>query len=121
LPELEEMVAQPVSLLDELMELEGVESVLVVSKTDAEARVEARGLANSERWAGWLGAAWRDLSQLGQRLRVGEVVELEAATRSSRLVSARKGDRQVSVGFRRSLSLEKARETLREVWEKWES
>lgn len=108
------------SPLAELAQFSGVEYVLLV-KAGEKPVVDSWGLEGAEQTAAWVARTTRDFRALGDTLRAGQLLRLEAVGPQTHLAVAAGKESELCVGFHRSLSLEIVRDTMRKIVAKWAS
>jgi CheY-like chemotaxis protein len=112
--------ATPVSPLAGLTRFHGVEFVVSVS-SNAGTEFEAWGLDNAEQLAGWTHTAMEKFGALGDKLQAGMLNRLDGRGPTQNLSAAARGERELCVGFYRSLPAEAVRQTMEQILSKWAS
>jgi CheY-like chemotaxis protein len=111
--------ASPVSPLATLTSQPGVEFIVC---TDANGQPTGSwGIESPERIALWAKASTDALRSLGEKLQAGPLAVVGATSSQRQLAIVPKPDRSLAVGFRRSLSHEQVKETLKTIVAKWAS
>jgi CheY-like chemotaxis protein len=109
------------SLLAPLTRFEGVEFLLTVP-TDEKAPFDSWALENAQQLATWARATHRKLSELGDKLDVGALVQVSGFGLQRHWALAHDGQKGLlCVGFRRTLPAEKVDQTMKHVFTKWVS
>lgn len=109
-----------VSRLLALSRIDGVEFLLAVPG-EASEPVDSWGLENAEPMAAWARHSQKRLRQLGEKLQAGELTQLEGFSLQRHVAIAARGTTDVCVGFKRTLSAEQVRETMKSILIKWAS
>lgn len=107
------------SALAELAAFSGVEFVLTLG-SDRE-KFDSWGLENSEKIADWVRVNTRNLRELGEMLNAGQLQRVEGSGSQRYIVTASSKDRELCVGFHRSMSQDIMRETMKKIVAKWVS
>lgn len=110
----------PVSRVVSLSRIDGVEFLLAIPEDEAKP-LESWGLEDTEPASGWVRKTQKRLAGLGQKLQAGELNQLEGFSLQRHLAIARRGDTDICVGFKRTLSAEQVRETMKAILIKWAS
>jgi CheY-like chemotaxis protein len=113
-------VSGSATLLAELSQLDGVEFVLAIGG-DEEKSQDFWGLENPKPMAGWTRATLENFRQLGDRLQVGQLQQIEAAGPHRKIALATCGQTELAVGFPPDFGAEPLRETMKNVLTKWAS
>ena len=108
------------SPLAEITQMEGVEFVLAL-KPEAQSAVEARGLENPERMAGWTRQILERFRGLGERLQAGPLDQLEGFGPQRHVALGRQGETDLCVGWRNSFAPAQVRELMKKVLTLWVS
>jgi CheY-like chemotaxis protein len=98
---------------------EGVEFVLEVS--DEGKRIESWGAENVEPLTDWVRATFKGLRHLGEKLKIGQANYLQGMGLQRHVVVALNGDKQLCIGFNRSLASFDVRENMKKILTKWDS
>lgn len=106
--------------LAELSRFHGVEFVLSLSSTD-ERRFTSWGLDNAEQVAAWAQGTLEGFRSLGERLQAGLLHRLDGHGPMQNLALASRSERELCVGFHRSLPAETIHETMQKIVNKWAS
>ncbi|HEX5220194.1 MAG TPA: response regulator [Verrucomicrobiae bacterium] len=101
-----------------LADSEGVEFVL---KSNADKRIDSRGLENPERLAGWSRRSLERFSALGETLHVGAVEQITGIGMQRHVALAHKNNSDVCVGWQHTLSVGEIRERMKKVLTLWAS
>jgi len=110
----------PVSALNALAQVDGVEFVLSTKSGDEDkTRFEARGLENPDRIAGWSRHTVERFRALGEQLQSGPLEQIEGLGPQRHVALSPRGDTQFCVGWRHSLELEEIRDRMRKVLALW--
>lgn len=112
--------AAPTSGLAALVQVEEVEFVLSASAVEPR-KYEARGLESPERLAGWAHASLDRFATLGERLQAGPLEQINGLGPQRHVALARRGDAELCVGWRHTLSGEAVRERMKKVLALWAS
>jgi CheY-like chemotaxis protein len=104
----------------ELSRFRGVEFVLSVAANDPSA-TESWGLDNAEPLASWTRQTMKGLRELGETLQAGILNRVDGRGSMQNVAAASRGDRELCVGFYRSLPVETVRETMQKIVTKWAS
>jgi CheY-like chemotaxis protein len=110
----------PSSALAELSHFHGVEFVLAVSSSDR-TQYTSWGLDNAEQLAAWTQNAMEGFRALGETLQVGMLNRMDARGSMQNVAIASRGERELCIGFHRSLPSEIVRETTKKILTKWAS
>ncbi len=105
---------------DEVMEIDGVEFVLSRDLREG-GRLEARGLENSERMGAWMTNTLQRLTELGEELHAGPIDQVDGTGTQRHVTLARKGQTDICVSWKTTLSLGRARELSKKVFPLWAS
>lgn len=108
------------SALAELAGFSGVEFVLVASVAEKQ-KQESWGLENPEKIADWVRLNTKNFRMLGETLNAGQLNRMEGAGPQRYVVTASSKERELCVGFHRSLSQDIMRDTMRKIVAKWVS
>ena len=106
------------SHLADLSKVDGVEFLQLVAAEGKEAR-ESWGVENPDQLADWSREMHRLFDHVGEKLNVGEVVQIEGFGLQRHVALARRGDAILCAGFRRTFSQEQVRESMKTVLIKW--
>jgi hypothetical protein len=79
------------------------------------------GLENAGPIAVWARRTQKRLRELGEKLHTGDLKQIEGLGLQRHVGIASRGDTQLCVGFRRTLSAEQLHETLKNISTKWAS
>ena len=101
-----------------LAESEGVEFVL---KSNADQRLDSRGLENPERLAGWSRQCLERFSDLGETLHVGAVEQITGLGMQRHVALAHKNNTDVCVGWQHTLNAGEIRDRMKKVLTLWAS
>ena len=101
-----------------LAESEGVEFVL---KSNADKRLDSRGLENPERLAGWSRQSLERFNTLGESLHVGAVEQITGIGMQRHVALAHKNNTDVCVGWQHTLNVGEIRERMKKVLTLWAS
>jgi CheY-like chemotaxis protein len=115
-----ESVPEAKSKMAVLSRFHGVEFVLAVGSNDA-SQFEAWGLENAERLASWTQSTAQGFRDLGETLQAGILNRLDGRGPMQNIALASRGDRELCVGFYRSLPAETMRQTMQQIVHKWAS
>jgi CheY-like chemotaxis protein len=113
-------VSAPVSPLDRVSEVPGVEFVLVL-KTGTSGGQEARGLENPERMAQWARESLRRFQELGEQLHAGPLEMLTAVGPQRHVTLSLQGDVQFCIGWRNTVAQDTLRDRNKKVVALWAS
>jgi CheY-like chemotaxis protein len=108
------------SALAGLSRFHGVEFLVSVS-SNAPSEVESWGLDNAEQVALWTQNTMRKFRVLGERLQAGMLNRIDGRGPMQNVSAASRGEKELCVGFYRSLPAEAVRQTLQEMLSKWAS
>jgi CheY-like chemotaxis protein len=109
------------SVLSPLTRFDGVEFVLAVPP-DEKAPCDAWGLEDPPQLANWARSTYRRLSDLGDKLETGAIVQINGFGLQRHWSLARDPQKGLlCVGFRRTLAPEKVDETMKHIFTKWVS
>ncbi|MEO6035468.1 MAG: response regulator [Verrucomicrobiota bacterium] len=108
------------SPLAALSKVDGVEFVLTVPADEKNPPL-SWGLENSGPVAIWTRETQKRLRDLGERLQAGDLKQVEGLGLQQHIGIASRGDTELCVGFRRSLSADQLYETLKNISIKWAS
>jgi CheY-like chemotaxis protein len=112
--------APTAAALLELSRFRGVEFVLTVASDDRNA-TESWGLDNVEPLASWTQETMKGLRSIGETLQAGILNRVDGRGPLQNIAAASRGDRELCVGFYRSLPVETVRETMQKIVTKWAS
>ena len=104
--------------LTTLAETEGVEFVL---KSNADKRLDSRGLENPERLAAWSRKTLERFRDLGETLHVGDVEQVTGLGMQRNIALAHKNNTDVCVGWQHTLNAADIRERMKKVLTLWAS
>ena len=104
--------------LTALAETEGVEFVL---KSNAEKRLDSRGLENPERLATWSRRTLERFRDLGETLHLGDVEQVTGLGMQRNIALAHKNNTDVCVGWQHTLNAADIRERMKKVLTLWAS
>lgn len=108
------------SPLAALSRVDGVEFVMTVpAKEDMPS--DSWGLENAGPIAVWARQTQKRLRELGEKLQTGDLKQIEGLGLQRHVGIASRGDTQLCVGFRRTLSADQLHETLKNISTKWAS
>jgi CheY-like chemotaxis protein len=113
-----ETAAQPTSVTAEIARVSGVEFVLRVM-AEKKQSVESWGLENVEQMSDWVRFVGQRFQALGERLQFGQFRQLEGFGLQRHVAVTSQADTGLCVGFRRTLSPEQVRETMKHIVSKW--
>ena len=108
------------SLLAELSRFHGVEFVLQVASED-KAQFASWGLDNAEQLAAWTQSIMEGFRSLGETLQAGTLNRLDGRGAIQNVAIASRGEKELCVGFHRSLTLDTVRDTTQKILSKWVS
>ena len=108
------------SPLAALSRIEGVEFVMTVPADEKNAPT-SWGLENSTPLATWTRQTQKRLRDLGEKLQAGDLKQVEGLGFQRHVGIASRGDTELCVGFRRTLSADQLYETLKNISIKWAS
>ena len=108
------------SPLAALSKIDGVEFVLTVP-ADAKSEPLSWGLENSGPVAIWTRQTQKRLRELGEKLQAGDLKQVEGLGLQRHIGIASRGDTELCVGFKRSLTADELYETLKNISIKWAS
>jgi CheY-like chemotaxis protein len=115
----DEQQGPAVSVIASLARTEGVEFVLQLSNDGK--KNESWGVEHAEPLAEWIHETWKGFHQLGERLRIGEITHLHGIGLQRHAAISGQAERQLCVGFKRTLTAMEVRETMKKIKEKWVS
>jgi CheY-like chemotaxis protein len=98
----------------------GLEFAVRIRPSD-KAKIDSWGLENPAQMADWVRGVTQRLRSLGDRLHAGQLQSIDAAGLQNRTLIAPKGEDDIAAGLNRSISSEKAFESMKELQEKWAS
>ena len=104
----------------ELSRFHGVEFVLSVSAHDRSA-TQSWGLDSADALAAWTQGTMEGLRALGETLQAGVLNRVDGRGPMQNIAAASRGERELCVGFYRSLPIETVRETMQRIVTKWAS
>lgn len=108
------------SPLAALSRVDGVEFVMTVPASEKEA-ADSWGLENASPVATWTRQTQKRLREMGEKLHAGDLKQVEGLGLQRHVGIASRGDTELCVGFRRTLSAEQLYETLKNISVKWAS
>lgn len=108
----------PSSAMKKASRLKGVDFIVVVDGGD-EKVFEHWGVEEPEEMARWLSNSSQRLQTLGERLRVGQVLGVEAQGPQRHLAVRTQSGREICVGVQRDFSEKEVRELMQKVASKW--
>ncbi len=108
------------SPLAALSRVDGVEFVMTVPADEKNAP-DSWGLENASPVAAWTRQTQKRLRELGEKLQAGELKQVEGLGLQRHVGIASRGDTELCVGFRRTLTAEQLYETLKNIAIKWAS
>ena len=108
------------SPLANLANFNGVEFIVEFT-TDKKGAVQSYGIENPEQIASWGRTVNSRFSKFGEKLQTGDLNRIEGIGPHSHIIFENRYEKKLLVGFRRSLSVELVRETVKSVIEKWGS
>ncbi len=103
-----------------LSRIDGVEFVMIIPAKEDSA-CESWGLENAAPLATWARKTQKRLCELGEKLHAGDLKQIEGFGLQRHVGIASRGDTQLCVGFKRSLSADQLHETLKNISTKWAS
>lgn len=109
-----------VSPLAEVGRIKGVEFVVAVPENEKSALV-SYGIENAEKIATWARTTCGGLQELGDKLKAGEISQVECLGFQAHIFILQRNRKQLCVGFNRSMSNDIVRESLQQVISKWVS
>jgi hypothetical protein len=110
--------AAPSSALKKASRLKGVEFILAVDGND-EKVFENWGVEEPEEMARWLWDSSQRLQALGERLRVGQVLGVEAQGPQRHLAIRSCAGREICIGVQRDYSEDQVRDLMQKTVSKW--
>jgi CheY-like chemotaxis protein len=113
-------VSSAATLLAELSQLQGVEFVLAIGG-DKDKSQDFWGLENPKPMTEWTRSTLANFRALGERLQVGQLQQIEAASPQRKIALAPCGQTELCVGFPPDFGTEPLRETMKNVQTKWAS
>lgn len=108
------------SPLAALSRVDGVEFVMTVP-SDEKTAPDSWGLENATPVAAWTRQTQKRLRDLGEQLQAGDLKQIEGLGLQRHVGIASRGDTELCVGFRRTLTAEQLYETLKNISIKWAS
>ena len=108
------------SPLAALSRVDGVEFVMTVP-SDEKTAPDSWGLENATPVAAWTRQTQKRLRDLGEKLQAGDLKQIEGLGLQRHVGIASRGDTELCVGFRRTLTAEQLYETLKNISIKWAS
>lgn len=114
-PEVSEQKANA-SRMALLARMDGVEFILEISGGE---KTESWGLGHSEPTTLWAHHLWKGLWQISEKMKIGAPQQVEAMGLQSHVALIGTNQKQLCVGFRRSLTLGEVREKMKKINEKW--
>ena len=108
------------SPLAALSRIDGVEFVMTVP-ADEKLAPDSWGLENSGPVADWTRKTQKRLRELGEKLHAGDLKQVEGLGLQRHVGIASRGDTELCVGFKRTLSADQLYETLKNISTKWTS
>ncbi|MBI3850816.1 MAG: response regulator [Verrucomicrobia bacterium] len=112
--------ATPVSPLAALMRRHGVEFALETNHTDPK-QFEAHGLENPQPMADWARQMMDRLTSLGDRLRAGQLNQVECLGPQRHVAIVPRGNAELCIGWNHNMSGGKIRETMKKILNQWAS
>lgn len=110
----------PVSSLAALMRHQGVEFAMELNPTEPK-RFEAHGLENPEPMAIWGRQMMDRFTTLGDRLRAGQLQQVECLGPQRHVAIMPCGEKELCVGWHHTLSGRAIRETMKKILNQWAS
>ncbi len=108
------------SPLAALSRVDGVEFVMTVP-AKADTAFDSWGLENADPLATWTRQTQKRLRELGEKLQTGDLKQIEGLGLQRHVGIASRGDTQLCVGFKRTLTADQLHETLKNISIKWAS
>jgi CheY-like chemotaxis protein len=108
------------SPLAALSRIDGVEFVMTVP-SDQKTAIDSWGLENPDPVATWTRQTQKRLRELGEKLHAGDLKQVEGLGLQRHVGIASRGDTELCVGFKRTLSADQLYETLKTISIKWAS
>jgi CheY-like chemotaxis protein len=109
-----------VSPMAALAKFKGVEFVLAVTAGDT-AKPEHWGSENPEQMAAWAHKTVQGFQALGEKLKAGQLNQVECQGPQRHVALAAKGDKSICVGFQRTLNIDQIRDNMTHILAKWAS
>ena len=109
-----------ISPLVALSRVDGVEFLLVLPMNESQP-TDSWGLENAEPTSQWVRQTIKRLRGLGEKLQAGEMTQFEGFSLQRHIAVAARGETELCVGFKRTLSAEQVRETMKAILIKWAS
>ncbi len=111
---------RPSSVLGELAQFNGVE-LLISFSPSGKNKIDSWGAENPEQVAEWAHQTVTRFRELGETLKAGALKNWEGLGSKHHFVVAGRGDKELCVGFARSLSHDIVRSTMKNIVAKWAS
>lgn len=108
------------SPFSEIARMNGVEFVIATSSSNPQKR-KVWGVENPEPMVDWVRETMDRFRTLGESLEAGRLNRIEGAGVQYRPVLAAHGEDELCVGFRRNLSSDMRRQTMKSIFAKWAS
>jgi CheY-like chemotaxis protein len=108
------------SPLAALSRVEGVEFVMTVP-ADEKIPCDSWGLENASPIADWTRQTQKRLRELGEKLQAGDLKQVQGLGLQRHVGIASRGDTELCVGFKRTLTADQLHETLKNISIKWAS
>ncbi len=112
--------AAPGSRLAKLASFSGVEFVLSVATADKK-KYEQWGVQDADAVAAWTQATAANFRALGERLKAGQLNQIEALGSQHHLALIAHPEKDLCVGFQRALTHSQVQETMKHIQTKWVS
>jgi CheY-like chemotaxis protein len=110
----------PASPLAELSSFPGVEFVVSVPGNDV-SQAQSWGVDNADQLAAWTANTMQTFRNLGEMFQAGMLNRFEGRGALQNVAAASRGEKDLCVGFHRSLSAEAVRATLQKMLSQWAS
>jgi len=110
--------AAPGSAPTGLLEIEGIEFVLVLKRGETGSRL-ARGLEDPKRMEAWARLSLAGFRSLGERLRAGPLEQIEALGPRRHVALAGQGDLDFCAGWNPSMAVDQVRTLMKKVLALW--
>jgi hypothetical protein len=108
------------SPLAALSRVDGVEFVMTVP-ADGKSACDSWGLENASPVATWTRQTQKRLRELGEKLQAGDLKQVQGMGLQRHVGIASRGDTELCVGFKRTLTADQLHETLKNISIKWAS
>jgi CheY-like chemotaxis protein len=108
------------SPLAALSRIDGVEFVMTVPADENNA-CDSWGLENASPVATWIRQTQKRLRELGEKLQAGDLKQVQGLGLQRHVGIASRGDTELCVGFKRTLTADQLHETLKNISIKWAS